>query len=220
MTKNKNPHKNEFKNINNKALKFVVGIDEVGRGPVAGPVTVCAVLMTEDAYKDFKENEICQKLRDSKKLSEKRREEWLDRIVLWQKDGMLDYAVFNLSAEAIDKFGITSAIQKCLNKCLEKLEVPVEHDCAQILLDGSLIAPDKYKNQKTIVGGDASEPIIALASIVAKVNRDKYMIEKSIEFPEYGMDRHKGYGTSAHMKAIEKYGLSNFHRRSFLKRFL
>ncbi|MFW5887528.1 MAG: ribonuclease HII [Bacteriovoracia bacterium] len=220
MTKNRNPQKDSQIPAQKIAPKFVVGIDEVGRGPVAGPVTVCAVLMTESSYKDFKENEICQKLRDSKKLSEKRREEWLDRIIVWQKEGMLDFAVFNLSAEAIDKFGITSAIQKCLNKCLEKLEVPVAHNLAQILLDGSLIAPDKFENQRTIIGGDASEPIIALASIVAKVNRDRYMIEKSIEFPEYGLDRHKGYGTSAHMKAIEKYGLSNFHRRTFLKRFL
>ncbi len=220
MTKNKNQQKDKLKNSNNKVPKFIIGIDEVGRGPVAGPVTVCAVLMTEDAYKSFKKNELCQKLRDSKKLSPKKRQEWFNRVKKWQKDGMLDFAVFNLSASAIDKFGISSAIQKCLNKCLEELDVPFGKDRSQILLDGRLLAPDKYQNQKTIIGGDASEPIISLASIIAKVKRDKYMIEKSEQYSEYEFDKHKGYGTSAHMKAIEKYGLSNFHRKSFLKRFL
>jgi ribonuclease HII len=220
MTKNRNPQKNDIESASKSAPKFVVGIDEVGRGPVAGPVTVCALLMSDSNYKKFKQSEICEKLRDSKKLSEKKREEWFAKIVDWQKEGMLDYAVFNLSASSIDKFGISSAIQKCLNKCLEKLDVPVACNRSQILLDGSLIAPDKYENQRTIIGGDASEPIIALASIVAKVTRDKYMVEKSEQFPEYGLAQHKGYGTSAHMKAIEKYGLSNFHRKSFLKRFL
>lgn len=216
MTENRNPQKNSAQ----KTPKFIVGIDEVGRGPVAGPVTVCAVLMTEKGYKKFLSSEICEKLRDSKKLSEKRRMEWFVNLAKWKKEGVIDFAVFNLSAGSIDKFGISSAIQKCLNKCLEKLAVPVEKDRAQILLDGSLVAPDKYQNQKTIIGGDASEPIISLASIIAKVTRDKYMEQKSKQYPEYNLAQHKGYGTKAHMEAIEKYGLSNFHRKSFLRRFL
>jgi ribonuclease HII len=216
MTKNRNPQKN----IDKKLPKLIVGIDEVGRGPVAGPVTVCAVIMSENNYKKFKKSELCNTLRDSKKLSEKKREQWFIQIIKWKKEKVLDFAIFNLSASSIDKFGIRSAIQKCLNKCLEKLNVPSESDRSKILLDGSLVAPDKYENQKTIIGGDDSEAIIALASIVAKVTRDKYMIEKSKQYPEYGIETHKGYGTRKHMEAIEKYGLSNFHRKSFLRRFL
>jgi ribonuclease HII len=216
MTKNRNPQKN----IDKKLPKLIVGIDEVGRGPVAGPVTVCAVIMSENNYKKFKKSELCNTLRDSKKLSEKKREQWFIQIIKWKKEKVLDFAIFNLSASSIDKFGISNAIQKCLNKCLEKLNVPSESDRSQILLDGSLVAPDKYENQKTIIGGDDSEAIIALASIVAKVTRDKYMIEKSKQYPEYGIETHKGYGTRKHMEAIEKYGLSNFHRKSFLRRFL
>jgi len=228
MTKNRNAQNNigmikrkvkkqTIKKSVESSSKFVVGIDEVGRGPVAGPVTVCAVLMTQDAYKDFQEGDICEKLRDSKKLSEKKREEWFERIQEWQKDGMLDFAFFNLSAGGVDKFGIVSAIQKCLNKCLEKLDTPID---ARIMLDGGLQAPDKFTDQEAFIKGDANHPIIALASIVAKVNRDNYMKEKASEYPEYGLEAHKGYGTKKHMEAIEKYGLSNFHRKSFLKRFI
>ena len=207
MTKNRNLNKNNF----------VVGIDEVGRGPVAGPVTVCAVLMTHDAYKDFQKSKICEKLRDSKKLSEKKREEWFEKIQEWQNNGMLDFAFFSLGASGIDKFGIVTAIQKCLDKCLEKLETPTD---AEIMLDGGLRAPDKFTNQESFIKGDSNHPIIALASIVAKVNRDNYMKDKASEYPEYGLETHKGYGTKKHMEAIEKYGLSNFHRKSFLKRFI
>jgi len=224
MTKNRNPQNNTENNIekvkkesSQTNTKFVVGIDEVGRGPVAGPVTVCAVLITQDAYKDFQKSEICEKLRDSKKLSEKRREEWFERIKEWQKEGMLDFAYFNLGAGAIDKFGIVSAIQKCLNKCLEKLDTTID---TRIMLDGGLQAPDKFTNQEAFIKGDANHPIIALASIVAKVNRDNYMKEKASEYSEYGLETHKGYGTKKHMEAIEKHGLSNFHRKSFLKKFI
>jgi len=224
MAKNRNLENNTGmieekvkKQLIESGSKLIVGIDEVGRGPVAGPVTVCAVLIKQGAYKDFQESVICEKLRDSKKLSEKRREEWFERIKEWQKEGMLDFAFFNLGAGAIDKFGIVSAIQKCLNKCLEKLEAPTD---SIILLDGGLSAPDKFLNQESFIKGDANHPIIALASIVAKVNRDNYMKEKANEYPEYGLETHKGYGTKKHMEAIEKYGLSNFHRKSFLRRFI
>ena len=224
MTKNRNLENNTgiiCEKVKQQPIEsgsnFVVGIDEVGRGPVAGPVTVCAVLMTKNAYKDFQKSEICGNLRDSKKLSEKRREEWFGRIEEYQKEGMLDFAFFNLSAEGIDKFGIVPSIQKCLDKCLEKLETPSN---TRIILDGGLKAPDKFTDQEAFIKGDVNHPIIALASIVAKVNRDNYMKEKASEYPEYGLETHKGYGTKKHMKAIEKYGLSNFHRKTFLKRFI
>ena len=187
MTKNKN--------------QFIVGIDEVGRGPVAGPVTVCAILMSVDAYKTFKESPQVEKLRDSKKLSEKKREEWSKKIKEWREYGMLDFSIFNMSSKGIDDYGISRSIQKCINKALVKLEVPVD---AEILLDGGLVAEDKFINQKTIIRGDETEPIISLASIKAKVNRDNYMKRKAKEFPEYGLEKHKGYGTKANMASIQK----------------
>lgn len=217
MTKNKNQSKKDNNKKPMDKTQFVVGVDEVGRGPVAGPVTVCAVLMSADAYKSFKKSPQVEKLRDSKKLSEKKREEWSDKIKEWREYGMLDFSIFNMTAKGIDDYGISRAIQKCINKTLSKLEVPID---AEILLDGGLLAPDKYLNQKTIIKGDETEPIISLASIKAKVNRDNYMKRKAEEYPEYHLEKHKGYGTKAHMEAIKKYGLSNFHRKTFLKKFL
>lgn len=217
MTKNKNPQKINKKITKKLTPEFVAGVDEVGRGPVAGPVTVCVVLMSESVYKVLKKSEACEKLRDSKALSEKKREEWFEKIKQWRSDEMLDFSFHSLSAKDIDNFGISSAIQKCLNKNLQTLKVSVD---TKILLDGGLVAPDKFTNQKTIIKGDTLEPIISLASIVAKVSRDNYMKQQAVEYPEYGFEKHKGYGTKAHMEAIEKYGLSNFHRKSFLKKFL
>lgn len=199
--------------IKNKT-KFVIGIDEVGRGPVAGPVTVCAVLMSEYTYKKFKKSHWLKKLRDSKALSNLGRRQWFKQIKRWRNDGILDYALSSLSSNKIDKIGISSAILKCLNNNLEKLEAPFN---ARILLDGSLFAPKEFKYQKTIIKGDVLEPIISLASIVAKVSRDDWMIKISKKIPQYFFEQHKGYGTKKHFERIKKIGLSNIHRKTFLR---
>jgi ribonuclease HII len=192
--------------------QFIVGIDEAGRGPLAGPVSVGTILMTKHAYATFLSLDKNKGLHNSKKLNENARDEWYKKIKEWQKRGMLDFAYASVSAKLIDEKGISPAIKKCISQNLRNLEVPFD---AEILMDGSLKAPIKYKNQKTIIGGDESEPIISLASIVAKVRRDKVMQNLDKKYPKYHFDSHKGYGTERHRKAIAKYGLSEVHRRSF-----
>ncbi len=197
-------------------MKFVIGIDEVGRGPLAGPVSVCILAMTVENYEFFKKLKQRKNLRDSKKLSEKQRNEWFREIIIWQEQGFLNFDYETKSAADIDKFGISVVIKKCIEKGLEKLKIKTDD---QILLDGSLYAPEKFKNQKTIIRGDEKESIISLASIVAKVMRDKFMVNLAKKYPEYSFEVNKGYGTAAHCQAIKKHGLSSVHRKSFCKNF-
>ena len=227
-----------------KALQkciYVAGIDEVGRGPLAGPVTVCAVLCTIDFYKKLAKYE---GLTDSKKLTEKNREHWFAMAKLMQEEGSIVYAVESVSTKEIDRIGISKAIQKALDSALEKVQSQIfekilrftlkgsdtlkfSQKSAQvspkeikILLDGSLHAPAEFENQETIIKGDQKEKIISLASIIAKVTRDRYMVKIAKKYPEYGLDIHKGYGTKIHRDAIKKYGLSEIHRKSFCTKIL
>ncbi len=192
--------------------KFVIGIDEVGRGPIAGPVAVCALL-----WKD-REMDPPRDVKDSKKLSPQKRDQWFDRIEQWQKEERLQYAVAYIEAGTIDTIGISHAIKCALMESLARLQVEPEN--VQILLDGGLFAPEEYRHQETIIKGDEHEPVIALASIAAKVLRDRLMDEVALEHPEYQFDEHKGYGTKAHYMAVKKYGLTPYHRKSFLTKVL
>lgn len=188
--------------------KFIIGIDEVGRGPLAGPVAVGAFCATPNMLKKF-----CL-IKESKQLSTLRREEWYRRIIaLCGKE--LYFAVSFVSAEVIDKKGIVSAIRLALSRSLAKLEV--SSSACRVLLDGGLKAPKKYIHQKTIIHGDAKETAIAMASVVAKVLRDRRMVRLHKKYPEYGFAAHKGYGTRAHYRALKKYGLSREHRKSFCR---
>ena len=191
-------------------MKCVVGIDEVGRGPLAGPVSVAAVAIEKRFYEEilgeFKD------LKDSKKTSANLREKWLKKIDKFPKS--IFYSVSLVGNIAIDKKGIVRAIEISLSRSLGKLDL--KPDKCEVLLDGSLRAPKKFKNQKTIIRGDEKEKIIAMASIVAKVYRDKHMKYQAGLFPLYGFEKHKGYGTKEHIKKIKKYGASDIHRLSFL----
>jgi ribonuclease HII len=191
-----------------------VGIDEVGRGPIAGPVAVASFCMLRPSVL---QKYITQgsRLRDSKKLSKKAREEWYTQIRQWQKAGACDFSVVMISAKQIDKIGIAPALRTALAQSLENLALGPR---VQVLLDGGLRAPAEYKNQKTIVKGDEKEWVIALASIVAKVTRDTYMTRMAKKYPQYGFDTHVGYGTKRHYDAIESHGLCELHRRSFLRK--
>jgi ribonuclease HII len=193
-------------------MKSVIGIDEVGRGPVAGPTAVCALRL---AIPTKEIRAFTVPLRDSKKLTQKQRELWYTQIGIWQKDGKCDFSVTMISAKIIDTIGITPAIRKALAASL--LQVAKMNYQSIILLDGGLKAPCEFKNQKTFIKGDEKYPAIALASIVAKVTRDRYMQKQAKKFPEYGFETHVGYGTRKHYVAIKKYGLTPIHRRSFLK---
>ncbi len=194
-------------------FKYIIGIDEVGRGPLAGPITFCAVCLLIKFPKSFSKG-----VRDSKKLSPKQREEWDKKIRLAEKAGKLEFVIASISAEIIDKKGLSFAGKFAIKKILKKLgKKPKE---VLVLLDGGLHAEKEFISQETIIKGDEKIPAISLASILAKVYRDKKMVNFSKKFPQYGFDIHKGYGTKKHIKAIQKYGISSIHRKSFLKGIL
>ncbi|MES2930359.1 MAG: ribonuclease HII [Patescibacteria group bacterium] len=198
-----------------------MGIDEVGRGPIAGPVAVCAFLCIKTNYELLITNGIQitgVQIRDSKKLTAKQREKWFEYLKSEKEKGQCDFAVSMVSAEWIDKVGIVRAIKKALNQSLAKLLVdPAD---AKVYLDGGLKAPIEYVNQETVIKGDELHPVISCASIVAKVTRDKLMTEYAQEYPAYGFEKHAGYGTKAHFDAIKKNGLTALHRKSFLGSYL
>jgi len=192
---------------------YIIGIDEVGRGPIAGPVAVGAfVLLDPKIRRHFKG------AKESKQLTHEARLSWLQKINQEKKRGRIGYEVTMVSGKIIDSKGLSFAIKTALATSLKKLNVPA-NEC-RVFLDGGLKAPEIYKKQKTIIKGDEKEMVIALASIVAKVRRDRYMITLAKKYASYGFDIHKGYGTRAHYEAIQKYGLTPLHRRSFLKGFM
>ncbi len=193
-------------NINN-----IIGIDEVGRGPIAGPVAVCAFKCQYDFFENIEKP---APLRDSKKLTENQREKWFTYLSQCKKEGKCDFVISYVSANTIDKFGIVKAITKALETSLLKVSTDTN---TSVYLDGGLKAPAVFINQETIIKGDELHPVISCASIVAKVSRDRVMRIQAKEYPLYGFDTHVGYGTKAHYKAIEQNGLTPLHRRSFLK---
>jgi ribonuclease HII len=195
-------------------VKWIVGVDEVGRGPLAGPVAVGAVAVDSEIYNSRLKKEL-KGIRDSKKLSERKREEWFGRVKLAEKRGDIRFAVSFTSPAIIDKKGIVFSIQRALNQSVAKLKVKPEK--AKVFLDGGLKAGKEYKNQKTIIHGDDLIQVISVASVVAKVTRDRLMRRVAKKFPHYGFEAHKGYGTKAHYFAIKKYGTTKIHRQSFLK---
>ena len=192
--------------------KAVLGVDEAGRGPLAGPVAVGAVCAPEgfDFLTEF------PGLNDSKKLSEKKREALFARLVECTEAGTIQVAVVLKSAKEIDGRGIAVVIRDAVAEAVEKL-LP-DAKAGKVWLDGSLKAPIKYE-QETVIGGDALIPAIMLASIAAKVSRDRHMVRLAAKYPEYGFEGHKGYGTKAHIQAIREQGLSDLHRLSFCKNF-
>jgi len=196
-----------------KKIKYVVGIDEVGRGPLAGPVTVGAFVMPiKFNAKKF------GKVKDSKKLKPVEREEIFYRLRELKKNKKVNFAVSFESSRMIDRIGIVPAIKKALEKSLKKLKLNPK-DC-KVLLDGGLKAPEKYKNQKTIIKGDEKERVIAFASIVAKVTRDALMCKLAKKYPKYCFEIHKGYGTKMHCEKIKKNGICVEHRKCFLRNYL
>lgn len=197
-----------------KKYTWIIGIDEVGRGPLAGPVTVCAVVMKCSLY----EKRAWPGLTDSKKLSAKRREAWYQAAKDLEKKGTIRIAVVSETAKQIDDKGIAVCIRSCIAKALTVLGC--DPKSTLVLLDGGLKAPTFYPNQQTIIRGDQSQQIISMASVVAKVTRDAYMTRMSDKYPGYGWAENKGYGTKSHQKALKKLGFTRLHRKSFLSRIL
>lgn len=192
---------------NNVKKKWIVGIDEAGRGPLAGPVHV-GVFATSI---DFDER-LIEDARDSKQINACERMRIFEHVKTLQN---VRYAVAYSKNNHIDAKGIVPAVESALKRALESLRISPQESL--ILLDGGLRAPRKYVHQETYVRGDALKKVISVASILAKVSRDKYMERIATQYPEYGFESHKGYGTQKHREAIKTYGLTRLHRTTFCR---
>ena len=186
-----------------KGIKYIAGIDEVGRGPLAGPVVAAAVVLPED-FDVIGVN-------DSKKLSEKKREELFEII----KEKAVSFAFGIVDNETIDEINILEATKKAMKEAVEGLDVQPEH----LLIDAVSLA-DVDIPQTPIIKGDEKSVSVAAASILAKVTRDRMMVEYSEIYKDYSFEKNKGYGTKAHYEGIEKAGICPIHRKSFLKKIL
>ena len=178
---------------------FEAGIDEAGRGSLAGPVTAAAVIFPKDYKNDY--------LNDSKRLSEKKRIE-LKQII---ENDSIDFAVCSIAPSTIDKINILNSTFKAMHDALNSLKIIPDF----ILVDGNRFKKFKNINHKCIVKGDSKYQNIAAASILAKTYRDLYMIKQHDLFPNFGWDKNKGYGTEFHINSIFKHGLTRLHRKSF-----
>lgn len=184
-------------------MQYICGIDEVGRGPLAGPVVACAVILPKDV-------EILY-VNDSKKLSEKKREALYDEIM----EKAVAVGIGMESPEVIDEINILQATYKAMRKAINNLSVKPD-----ILLNDAVTIPEVDIKQVPIIKGDAKSISIAAASIVAKVTRDRMMVEYDSEYPGYGFASNKGYGSPAHIEALKKMGKTPIHRNSFIGNFV
>lgn len=184
-----------------KGYKSVCGVDEAGRGPLAGPVCAAAVILPEDVIIDG--------VNDSKKLSEKKRESLFDVI----REQALSYSIAYATVDKIEEINILNATMLAMRRAINGLEIKADY----AMIDGNKIPPIDI-DAECIVKGDAKSMSIACASILAKVSRDRLLYKYAEEYPMYGFDKHKGYGTKVHREAILKYGPCPYHRKSFLKK--
>lgn len=185
-----------------KGYVTVCGVDEAGRGPLMGPVCAAAVILPTGV--------MIEGVNDSKKLSEKRREVLYGVI----KEQALAWSVAFASVEEIEQHNILNATYLAMNRAIEGLQLSADY----ALIDGNRVPKDIKVDCETVVKGDSKSASIAAASILAKVTRDRLILEYDKEFPEYGFAAHKGYGTKAHIDAIKQYGPCKHHRPSFLKK--
>lgn len=186
-----------------KGYKSVCGIDEAGRGPLAGPVYAAAVILPAGLE--------IPGLNDSKKLTEKKREELFDIIT----EKAVSYSIAFATAKEIDEINILQATFIAMRRAQEGLDIPADY----ALIDGNRMPPLAIDGE-TIIKGDAKSPSVAAASILAKVSRDRYMYELDKQLPQYCFAQHKGYGTKLHYECIEKHGISEHHRLTFLKKII
>ena len=185
------------------SFSYICGIDEAGRGPLAGPVVAGAVVLPKGKRILY--------VNDSKKLSEKKREELFDVI----KEEALSFGLGIVSPERIDEINILQATYEAMREAVNKLSVSPD-----ILLNDAVTIPGIDVRQVPIIKGDAKSLTIASASILAKVTRDRIMAEYDLQYPEYGFAKHKGYGTKAHIDAIRQFGPCPIHRKTFIKNFI
>lgn len=186
----------------NEGCNYIAGIDEVGRGPLCGPVVCAAVILPL--------NDIIEGVDDSKKLSKKKREKIYEEII----KKAISYSVCRIEHDEIDRINILNATKKCMANCVEELSVKPD----AVIIDA--VKLDIPYKTVSIIKGDAKSYLIGAASIVAKVTRDKIMEEYSKLYPQYGFERNSGYGTKEHITAIKEFGPCEIHRKTFIKNFL
>lgn len=200
----------EIKKIENeiyekdKNIQYICGIDEAGRGPLAGPVVVAAVIMPKDS--------MIEGVNDSKKVSEKKREVLYEQI----KQEAISYGIGIIEQETIDEINILNATKEGLTNAIKELEIKPN----LILVDALTHINTLGIPYESIIKGDAKSYSIAAASILAKVTRDRIMRQWDEIYPQYGFEKHKGYGTKMHIDAIKEYGICPIHRKSFVKNFI
>lgn len=186
-----------------KNAPLLCGVDEAGRGPLAGDVYAAAVVLNDDILIDY--------LNDSKKVSETRREKLYDEIIK-KADA---YCIASASVQEIDELNILNAAMLAMKRAVEGLSVVPD----LALIDGNRL-PELDCTASCVIKGDAVSASIAAASVLAKVTRDRYMKKMAEKYPEYGFEKHKGYGTALHCEMLKKYGASEIHRRTFLKKII
>ncbi len=189
-------------NALNAGYKVICGIDEAGRGPLAGPVHAAAVILPLGLE--------IEGLNDSKKLSEKKREQLFDIIC----EKAVDYSIGVATQEEIDEINILNATFLAMHRAVEGLKIKPDY----ALIDGNQYPKIPFVMEETVVKGDAKSMSIAAASILAKVSRDRFMLEMANEYPQYQFEKHKGYGTKLHYEMLKEYGASPIHRMTFLKK--
>ncbi len=190
------------KNLTAQGYKYVCGVDEVGRGPLAGPVVCAAVIMPLD--------NIIEGVDDSKKLTAKKREMLSEKI----KNSAVAYAICRVEPQTIDEINILQATRLCMKNAVESLKIIPDY----VICDGNMTL-DITIPQKSIIKGDSLSYSIGAASIIAKVYRDRLMDEYALTYPDYSFEKNKGYGTAEHIAAIKRAGICPVHRRSFVKKW-
>jgi ribonuclease HII len=188
-------------------LSFIAGIDEAGRGPLAGPVVAAVAVLKPEILADASKMERLQGVNDSKKLTAKKREALFESI----KENFFEIGVGIVDHKTIDRINILQATFLAMKMALGNLKNKPEY----LLVDGKFIIPNSSLRQEAVVGGDALIFSIAAASIIAKVSRDRLMIEYDKKYPQYGFAKHSGYGTKIHLDALKKFGPCQIHRKTF-----
>ncbi len=202
LIENKNPL--YYENIYiNQGFELICGVDEAGRGPLAGPVYAAAVILPRE--------KLIEGAKDSKKLSPKKRQALYDTII----SNALDYGISNVDENEIDKINILNATHLAMKKAISRLNIKPN----MILIDGNS-SPKLEIPCKTIVKGDDLSMTISCASILAKVERDNFMVKMAEKYPQYLFEKHKGFGTKAHIEAIKKHGPCEIHRKSFIRKII
>jgi len=204
------PHLEVEKKYWNQGIEGVVGIDEAGRGPLAGSVVAGAVIVIPSILENAKKAPEYKLIRDSKTLSSKQREKAFDFIVQ-----NFEWGVGWSDEKSIDRVNILQASYLAMKKAISDLKRKTESDIEIILVDGRSPIPNMSMKQENIVGGDKFVFSISAASIIAKVTRDRMMLMLHEKYPEYGFEKHKGYGTKLHFEMIKKHGPCDAHRKSF-----